>query len=400
MAMAVVMGASFCACDDVDSSFDDPVTPAPSSVETAEGDPGGDGSEGGDGGASVPVDTDVPLVADDTASMVADDGVISPVDSADSAAVVDASAEGDTVDTAASDTPAPCDSEASETVTVDGCSDTAAALDVDTSVVPTETVTTDEDTNVSEPAPTDVVDGSMTDTAAVETDSTDDTGAVEAGDTATESDAIVATDTDAATDTSEVSDTAESIDTEPCVPTLVINEVDYDVPGKDTAEFVELYNPAACDMPLDGIVLILVNGSDMEEYRRIALLDAGVATVAAGAYLLIHGEELVVPSDVPAVVMTLASGFIQNGPDGLALFDENTQTVLDAFCYESPMSEVWFDGVEAPFSLVEGEINPDLADSGSEGISISRIPNGGDTQNAAVDWAVSTATPGAANLAL
>ncbi|MBN2527802.1 MAG: lamin tail domain-containing protein [Deltaproteobacteria bacterium] len=227
-----------------------------------------------------------------------------------------------------------------------------------------------------------------------------------ADDDTSDSDTISSTDTipndTAPADTADTSDTADVADTgtESCTPTLVINEVDYDVPGKDTAEFVELFNPTECDMPLSGIFLILVNGSDMTEYRRIELIDCGETILPGGKYLLIHGFELPGTVLVPSIEMTLASGFLQNGPDALALFDASAQTVLDSFCYEAEMSAVTFDGVDGTFNLVEGEIDVHLADSGDEGVSLGRIPNGSDSGNTFVDWTLVEATPGTANIIL
>ena len=43
---------------------------------------------------------------------------------------------------------------------------------------------------------------------------------------------------------------------------LIINEVDYDQPGSDTAEFIELYNSGPTSIDLNGYTLDLVNGSN------------------------------------------------------------------------------------------------------------------------------------------
>jgi len=46
---------------------------------------------------------------------------------------------------------------------------------------------------------------------------------------------------------------------------LVINEVDYDQPGTDLAEFVEIYNSGASPVSLQDISLVLPNGADTNE---------------------------------------------------------------------------------------------------------------------------------------
>jgi len=66
---------------------------------------------------------------------------------------------------------------------------------------------------------------------------------------------------------------------------LVINELDYDQPGIDSGEFVEIYNPGPSARPLTGLVLIFVNGTSGAEYGRVDLSQAG-ESLAAGAYLV------------------------------------------------------------------------------------------------------------------
>ena len=59
---------------------------------------------------------------------------------------------------------------------------------------------------------------------------------------------------------------------------LVINEIDYDQVGADTAGFVEIANTGGSPAALDGIALVLVNGGDAAEYDRVDL----TGTLAAG----------------------------------------------------------------------------------------------------------------------
>jgi len=51
---------------------------------------------------------------------------------------------------------------------------------------------------------------------------------------------------------------------------LVINEVDYDQPGGDSAEFVEIYNDGGSAVSLNGVRVLGVNG-DGTVYRRVVL---------------------------------------------------------------------------------------------------------------------------------
>lgn len=68
--------------------------------------------------------------------------------------------------------------------------------------------------------------------------------------------------------------------------TLVINEVDYDQPGTDTAEFVEIKNVGGSSIALSGWNLVLVNGgvSPPAIYKTIALAPV---TLAPGAYFVV-----------------------------------------------------------------------------------------------------------------
>ena len=54
-------------------------------------------------------------------------------------------------------------------------------------------------------------------------------------------------------------------------PSVVINEVDADQTGTDSAEFVELFDGGAGNTALDGLVLVLYNGSDDASYLAFDL---------------------------------------------------------------------------------------------------------------------------------
>ena len=64
--------------------------------------------------------------------------------------------------------------------------------------------------------------------------------------------------------------------------TLVINEIDPDSPGADTAEFIELYSSTP-NLALDGYALVLFNGGEDPSYAA-SYLD-GQSTYA-NAYLV------------------------------------------------------------------------------------------------------------------
>lgn len=73
--------------------------------------------------------------------------------------------------------------------------------------------------------------------------------------------------------------------------------------------------------------------------------------------------------------------------------------MIDALCYEGPMSAATITGVTGTVSLVEGTVlAATVADSNTMPNSIARIPNGSDTDEANTDWRLSaTPTPGASN---
>jgi large repetitive protein len=158
---------------------------------------------------------------------------------------------------------------------------------------------------------------------------------------------------------------------------LVINEIDYDQVGADTGGFVEIANTTGEAIALEGIALVLVNGGDGQEYSRVAL----TGSLPGGDYVAL---------DVEA----------QNGaPDGVALVDTASGTLLDAISYEGEIHAAMIDG--QTYDLVEGTPLADsVGDSNAVAGSLSRIPDGSDSNDAATDWTfTTTTTKGAANVA-
>ena len=158
---------------------------------------------------------------------------------------------------------------------------------------------------------------------------------------------------------------------------LVVNEIDYDQVGADADGFVEIANTGSGTADLTGIALVLVDGADGLEYLRKQL----VGTLAPGAHLAVPAEA-------------------QNGaPDGVALIDTASGELLDALSYEGPIANAVI-GTQT-YSLVEGTVlPPSVADSNTVIGSLSRIPDGRDTGDAATDWIfTTTATRGEPNVA-
>jgi hypothetical protein len=163
----------------------------------------------------------------------------------------------------------------------------------------------------------------------------------------------------------------------PTTPGLVLNEVDYDQVGTDGDGFVELNNAGTSAIDLTGIALVFVDGADSAEYEREAL----TGTLDPGAHLVVAADA-------------------QNGaPDGLALIDTDDGALLDALSYEGGITAAVISGTT--YNLVEGTMLPEtVADSNAVAGSLSRIPDGTDTNDAAADWVFTTTlTRGAANVA-
>lgn len=157
---------------------------------------------------------------------------------------------------------------------------------------------------------------------------------------------------------------------------IFINEVDYDQPGSDTAEFIELFNNGSANISLDGYDIDLINGSNSSVYRHI---DLSGYTINSGAYFVVCND----PSQVANCNdnFTATTGWIQNGaPDALALYDNN-QLMVDALSYEGELS---------PFSE---STNAVVKDSNSVITSLSRLEDGYTGFN------LGCITPGSANIA-
>jgi predicted extracellular nuclease len=168
----------------------------------------------------------------------------------------------------------------------------------------------------------------------------------------------------------------------PVLPTLVINEIDYDQPSTDTAEFVEILNASASTADLTGWSLQLVNGNGGFVY---ASFDLTGLSIAAGDYLVVCGNAATVANcDLD---VTPDTNLVQNGaPDAVALLFDGA--VMDAVSYEG-------DTIP-PFTEGSGT---GLEDSPAGTGSISRCPDGADTNQNNVDLVFTmNITPGAENI--
>jgi uncharacterized protein len=193
-------------------------------------------------------------------------------------------------------------------------------------------------------------------------------------------------DTSTAAATATTTATPTSTATSPVIPpasaTLVINEIDYDQPGIDSAEFIELKNVSDGSVSLEGYAVVLVNGANNQIYKDIPL---PALEVAAGGYFVICGNAELVPNC--DLVISPAANLIQNGaPDAVAIL--LGAEVVDALSYTGSVAPPYVEGSGV-----------DLVDPGAVAhIGLSRFPDGVDTDQNNLDFSPRCITPGRANL--
>jgi large repetitive protein len=161
--------------------------------------------------------------------------------------------------------------------------------------------------------------------------------------------------------------------------------VDYDQPGTDYDEFIEIYNRGTGPADLSNVVLELWNGSGTAIYNSISLSAAG-SSLAAGGYLVVGTSTVVanLPGGVMSVTFGASDNNVQNGGsngDGIVLRD-GTST-LDSLSYEAIIS-----------GITEG-VNH--AGEESDDDSLSRVPNGNDSDENEDDFTKQAPTPGVPN---
>ena len=192
--------------------------------------------------------------------------------------------------------------------------------------------------------------------------------------------------------------TPGTVNIDPNGPVFVINEVDADTAGTDTMEFVELYDGGTGNTPMDGLVLVLYNGSNNLSY---ASYDLDGQTTDSNGYFVIGNAA------VPNVSLVIPSNGLQNGADAVGLYTGDgtdfpngsavsTVDIIDAIVYDTNDS----DDPELLVLLNAGEaqVNEDGAGD-KDAHSSQRVPNGmGGARNTAT-YAQLVPTPGAENIA-
>lgn len=167
---------------------------------------------------------------------------------------------------------------------------------------------------------------------------------------------------------------------------LVINEIDYDNVGTDTAEFVEIKNIDVVLVNLADYTLELVNGNlgGAAVYATYSLAPA--VQLAPGGYLVLCANPTLTPHcDLDVSPDT---NLIQNGaPDAVAL--RHLGTLIDTVSYDGDTG--------APYT--EGSGSGLIDDGQVDFAGISRFPDGADTNQNNVDLSPRCITPGQANTA-
>lgn len=225
--------------------------------------------------------------------------------------------------------------------------------------------------------------------------------AVSASFTVTQAGGIAnATDTVSATLGAVTKTATLSVDVHP-----VLNEVDYDQTGADTAEFVEIFNPFSVDIDLTNLAVVFLSQSqNPNEYMRVPLS----GTLAAGGYLVIASAGVTVPATATKVALPNA---IQNGsatsPIGLAIIDTAQLRVVDSVSFTGPSAGPGLvgqiTGFAAKTTFAEGTFKLVVDNAGTASMPVNgscvRFPNGQDTNDMSADWSFRAVTPspGAAN---
>jgi len=185
-------------------------------------------------------------------------------------------------------------------------------------------------------------------------------------------------------------------------PVPIINEVDADTSGTDILEFVELYDGGIGNLPLDGLTLVLYNGSDDKSYNASGFSNAidldGYSTDANGYFVI--GNAAVANVDI-----VIGSNSIQNGADAVALVFGNgvdfpndtpltTTDLIDALVYDTGDSD---DAGLLPL-LNAGQPQQDERGAGdSAAHSNQRCPNGFGGKRNTEFYEQGIPTPGATN---
>lgn len=182
---------------------------------------------------------------------------------------------------------------------------------------------------------------------------------------------------------------------EACTPQLVINELKADGTSPSD-EYVEIYNLSACAAPLTGWTLYYSSAAGSAPFLIWTGIDAD--TIDANGYFVLCGDGFTPPGMVHYArwqnLMSPPNGILSKNGGGVGLFGP-AQQVIDGVAYATLMTTMH------PF--IHPKMLPDggpalAAPNPPSGQSISRLPNGANSDVNAIDFKVTAnMTPGASN---
>ena len=190
----------------------------------------------------------------------------------------------------------------------------------------------------------------------------------------------------------------------PPAAAILINEVDADQDGTDAAEFVELTSGDVGGASLDGLVLVLFNGSDDASYEAYDL--DGLTTGPDGYFVACANPATTANCDLDIDgFFNATTNVIQNGADAVALFEGDAADfpndtpvtdvgLIDAIVYDTNDGDD--AGLLAVLNTAGGQVNE--GENGNQtGHSNSRCPDGSGTALDTSAYDAVPPTPGAAN---
>src|SRR4030095_14145762 len=154
-----------------------------------------------------------------------------------------------------------------------------------------------------------------------------------------------------------------------------INEIDSDTPAIDTAEFIELFDGGVGNTALDGLAVVLYNGSNNLAYAAFDL--DGRFTDANGYFTLGNVA-------TPGVNLVFGDNLLQNGADAVALYAADASSfavgtpvtssnLQDAVVYDTDDADV--PGLLVLLNGGQPQVNENGGGSGATQSS-QRCPNG------------------------
>jgi hypothetical protein len=155
---------------------------------------------------------------------------------------------------------------------------------------------------------------------------------------------------------------------------LLINEIDYDQDGEDTAEFIELVNTSSQPMDLDPYTVELVSGADSSVYATFDLSTID-SQLGPGDYLVIGSSSVVAGLAEGVLSLTTENAFIQNGSNG--------GDAVQVLQYGNTIDSASYEAVIADLTEGSGPAGTDLGPG-----SLSRCPDSEDTDDNAADFQV------------